>query len=80
MSQMSKEEYDLIAFQKINPEPDRKKKEKSDARRFWCLSVPCGAGLGLLAAALAGTGSAFLPSFVIGTILMQVCFEGHVGE
>lgn len=75
MSQMSKEEFDLISFQKFKPE-DPKKKEKSDTRRFWGVSVPCGAGCGLVAVALTGAPMAFFPAFVIAMILVQVCTEG----
>lgn len=74
MSQMSKEEYDLITLQKFKPEPPEKK-ESSNTRRFWCLSFPLGLCLGLLAVAITEAGSAFLPAALVAMVFIQVCLE-----
>lgn len=76
MSRMTQEEYDNYTFQQIDPLPERIKKEKSNTRRFWLLSVPLGAGCGLAAISMTGSVSAFWPVWLISTVLIQAGLEG----
>ena len=53
---MNRQEFNNCLFQQPDPEPDRKKAEKFDTRKFWCLWVPLGALVGFFACVVGGSG------------------------
>jgi hypothetical protein len=50
-----------LYYQVEDPEPDRKKAEKLDTRKFWFLWIPLGALVGFFACVVGNDGALFLP-------------------
>jgi hypothetical protein len=46
LHKMTREEFDLITYQQIDPKPEIARQEKHEVKNFWVLGVP----LGLIAA------------------------------
>ena len=71
---MNKSDFDNAMFQQIDPEPDRKKAEKSDTRKFWCLWLPLGAVVGFFACVVGNSGGFFLPVWGVTTLVLWAAF------
>jgi hypothetical protein len=63
-----------LYYQVEDPEPDRKKAEKSDTRAFWFLWIPLGALAGFLACVLGDSGGFFLPVWGVTTFVLWAVF------
>jgi len=50
-----------LAYQVEDPEPDRKKTEASELRKFWFLFVPLGVVAGFFACVVGDSGAYFVP-------------------
>lgn len=58
---MNRQQFDNCMFQQPDPEPDRKKTEKSEFKKFWFLFVPLGLVAGFFACVVGNSGAYFVP-------------------
>lgn len=58
---MNRQQFDNNFYQQPDPEPDRKKTESSELRKFWFLFVPLGALVGFVACVVGESGGYFIP-------------------
>ena len=68
MSKNSIQNY--LSYLVEDPEPEKKRKKKSDMRVFWFIYVPLGALAGFGACILSGTGAVFFPVWGLMTLFM----------
>lgn len=71
---MNRQDFDNFTYQKTDPEPDRKKAEKLDTRKFWLLWIPLGALAGFFACVTGGSGAYFIPVGGIVAFLLWAMF------
>jgi len=71
---MNRQQFDNFTFQQSDPEPDRKKAEKSDTRKFWFLFLPAGALVGFFACVIGNSGGFFLPVWGVTTFVLWAAF------
>lgn len=69
-----------LAYQVEDPEPDRKKVEKSDTRTFWFLWVPLGALLGFVGCVIGQSGAYLFPVWGVSTVALWAAFGRSKSE
>ena len=76
----ARKQFQNCMFQQPDPEPDRKKAEKSDTRAFWFLFIPAGALVGFFACVVGNNGAYFLPVGGITTFALWAAFGRGCGS